>query len=83
MSPSPENLEKLSERIKRERESKKEPAYLPDERLKLIQDERILEERKRKFRIPINCENCGGKVRDQEQAYCEFCGEELLQKRFK
>ena len=26
----------------------------------------------------MNCPNCGGKIKDTNQKFCEFCGNELI-----
>ena len=82
MSPSPENLKKLAECIKKEKEFKEEPVLLPEEKLKILHDENVIKERKNYYKIPNYCQNCGKEVKDREQLYCEVCGEKLFQQRF-
>ena len=82
MSPSPENLDKLANRIKKEREFKEEPAYLPQEKLAIIYDEDALIERKQLFKVPTHCKQCGEEVIDEKQIYCEKCGAKLYSQRF-
>lgn len=91
MSHNPEIREKLAERIKKEREHKDKPAYLPDEKFDKTELERPKSEEEKKTRRRRWRERLGISSHDFEHenhrstshellTICKECGEEAADK---